>query len=69
MRLLKLTGFKPVLDHCTICKTPVTNGNSYYFYPRDVGIKCSVCARPKRYDPYISAGTLRTLLLGKDMIA
>jgi DNA repair protein RecO (recombination protein O) len=67
MRLLKLTGFEPALDHCIICKTPVTNGNSYYFYPRDGGIKCSVCARPERYDQSISAGTVRTLLLGKDM--
>ncbi len=32
MRLLKLTGFEPTLDHCIICKTPVTNGNAYYFY-------------------------------------
>jgi recombinational DNA repair protein (RecF pathway) len=69
MRLLKLTGFEPVLDHCTLCKTPMTNGNSYCFYPRDGGIKCSVCAWPKRYDRYISAGTLRTLFPGKDMIA
>jgi DNA repair protein RecO (recombination protein O) len=67
MRLLKLTGFEPALERCIICKTPVTNGNSYYFYPRDGGIKCSVCARPERYDQSISTGTVRTLLLGKDM--
>ena len=67
MRLLKITGFEPALDHCTSCKTPVTNGSSYYFYPRDGGIKCASCARPERYDQSISAGTVRTLLLGKDM--
>jgi DNA repair protein RecO (recombination protein O) len=67
MRLLKLTGFEPTLDHCIICKMPVTNGNSYYFYPRDGGIKCSVCAQPEKYDQSISTGTVRTLLLGKDM--
>jgi DNA repair protein RecO (recombination protein O) len=67
MRLLKLTGFEPTLDHCIICKLPVTNGKSYYFYPRDGGIKCSVCARPEKYDQSISTGTVRTLLLGKDM--
>ena len=67
MRLLKLVGFEPAIDHCIICKTPVTNGNSYYFYPQDGGIKCSVCAQPERYDQCISAGTVRTLLLGKDM--
>jgi DNA repair protein RecO (recombination protein O) len=67
MRLLKLTGFEPTLDHCILCKMPVTNGNSYYFDPRDGGIKCSVCARPEKYDQSISTGTVRTLLLGKDM--
>ena len=67
MRLLKLTGFEPALDHCIICKTPVTNGNSYYFHAGEGGIKCSVCAKPQRYEQPISAGTVRTLLLGKDM--
>ncbi|HUN54568.1 MAG TPA: DNA repair protein RecO [Smithella sp.] len=67
MRLLKLTGFEPALDHCIICKTPVTNGNSYYFHASEGGIKCSFCARPQRYEQPISAGTVRTLLLGKDM--
>jgi DNA repair protein RecO (recombination protein O) len=67
MRLLKITGFEPALDHCASCKTPVTNGSSYYFYPREGGIKCSDCTRPEKYDQSISAGTVRTLLLGKDM--
>lgn len=67
MRLLKLAGFEPALDHCVHCKTPVTNGTSYYFYPRDGGIKCAGCAQPERYDQSISVGTVRTLLLGKDM--
>jgi DNA repair protein RecO (recombination protein O) len=67
MRLLKLTGFEPALDHCIICKTPVTNGNAYYFYASEGGIKCSACAKPQRYEQPISTGTVRTLLLGKDM--
>jgi len=67
MHLLKLTGFEPTLDHCIRCKIPITNGTSYYFYPREGGIKCAACARPERYDLPISAGTVRTLLLGKDM--
>ena len=29
--------------------------------------KCAHCAKPQRYDQSISAGTVRTLLLGKDM--
>ncbi|PKN53110.1 MAG: DNA repair protein RecO [Deltaproteobacteria bacterium HGW-Deltaproteobacteria-13] len=67
MRLLKLTGFEPALEHCIVCKTPVTNGNSYYFHAGEGGIKCSACAQPQRYEQPISAGTVRTLLLGKDM--
>lgn len=67
MRLLKLAGFEPALEHCIVCKTPVTNGNSYYFHAHDGGIKCSACATIQRYEQPISAGTVRTLLLGKEM--
>jgi len=67
IRLLKLAGFEPALENCICCKTPLTNGSSYYFYAREGGIKCASCASPERYDQSISAGTVRTLLMGKDM--
>jgi len=67
MRLLKIAGFEPSLSACVRCKTPVTNGASYYFYPNEGGIFCAGCARPERYDQSVSAGAIRTLLLGKDM--
>lgn len=67
MRLLKLAGFEPTIDRCIVCKTPVTNGNSYYFHPHEGGIKCSACAKIQRYEQPISAGTVRMLLMGKDM--
>lgn len=67
MRMLKLARFEPTLDHCIICKIPVTNGSAYYFHAQKGGIKCAHCAKPQRYDQSISAGTVRTLLLGKDM--
>jgi DNA repair protein RecO (recombination protein O) len=67
MRLLKLAGFEPAIDRCIVCKTPVTNGNSYYFHAHEGGIKCNACAKPQRYEQPISAGTVRTLLLGKEM--
>lgn len=67
MRLLKIAGFEPALTACVRCKTPVTNGGTYYFYPKEGGIFCAACARPERYDQSVSAGTVRTLLLGKDM--
>jgi DNA repair protein RecO (recombination protein O) len=67
MRLLKLAGFEPALDRCIVCKTPVTNGNSYYFHASEGGIKCGSCSTPQRYEQPVSAGTVRTLLLGKEM--
>jgi DNA repair protein RecO (recombination protein O) len=67
MRLLKIAGFEPSLSACVRCKTPLTNGSSYYFYPQEGGIFCARCAKPERYDQSVSAGTVRTLLLGKDM--
>lgn len=67
MRLLKIAGFEPALTACARCRTPVTNGKTYYFSPKEGGITCADCARPGRYDQGISAGTVRTLLLGKDM--
>jgi DNA repair protein RecO (recombination protein O) len=67
MRLLRYAGFEPTLEHCLSCKTPVTNGGAYYFHAGEGGIKCSACARPDRYDQSISTGTVRTLILGKDM--
>jgi DNA repair protein RecO (recombination protein O) len=67
MRLLKLAGFEPAIDRCIVCKMPVINGNLYYFHAHEGGIKCSACAKPQRYEQPVSAGTVRTLLLGKEM--
>jgi DNA repair protein RecO (recombination protein O) len=67
IRLLKSAGFEPALEYCIVCKTPVTNGHSYYFHANEGGIKCSACAKVQRYEQPISAGTVRTLLLGKEM--
>lgn len=67
IRLLKLAGFEPILDRCIVCKNPLTNGIPYYFHAQEGGVKCSHCTRPELYDQSVSAGTIRTLLLGKDM--
>lgn len=67
MRLLKIVGFEPELTACVQCKKHVTNGASYYFFPKEGGIFCSSCAQTARYDQRVSAGAVRTLLLGKDM--
>ncbi len=67
IRLLKISGFLPSLETCVRCKAPLANGGAYYFFPREGGILCASCARPERYDQSVSPGTLRTLLLGRDM--
>ena len=67
MRFLKLAGYEPVLDRCVACKTPVGNGEFYHFSVRDGGLKCGGCS-PQNYDSLrISTGTVKSLLLGKDM--
>ena len=67
IRLLKLAGYEPVLDRCIACKTPVVEGDHYHFSVRDGGLKCGVCA-PSHYDSLrVSVGTLKSLLLGKDI--
>ncbi len=67
MRLLKLAGYEPVLDRCVTCKTPVANGNFYHFSVRDGGLKCGACSPQNFSTLRVSAGTIRSLLLGKDM--
>jgi len=67
MRLLSLAGFEPALDRCIICKAPITNGNHYYFFAHEGGIKCCACTKIQRYEQPVSAGAVRVLLLGKDM--
>lgn len=67
LRLLKLTGYEPVLDRCLSCRAPLDPQRTYRFFPQDGGVKCGRCGG----DPYdalpISIGALRTLLLGKEM--
>ncbi len=67
MRLLRIAGYEPTLSTCVRCRQPISNGTDYYFYPKEGGIACLSCAKPERYDQRVSAGTIRTLLLGKDM--
>jgi DNA repair protein RecO (recombination protein O) len=67
MRLLKLVGYEPLLDRCLVCKLPVGDGDSYHFSVTEGGVKCLRCAP---YDTKIlglSVGTIKSLLLGKDM--
>ncbi len=69
MRLLKLVGYEPVLDRCLVCKAPVENGDSYYFSVRDGGVKCAPCSPQESGFLSLSVGTIKSLLLGKDLEA
>ena len=67
MRLLRLAGYEPVLDRCVACKAPVRNGDVYHFSVREGGVKCGSCS-PRNFEPIpISTGTIKSMLLGKDM--
>ena len=72
LRLLKLTGFEPVLDRCAACRTPVDDLRAYcdmslMFNPADGGIKCPGCSFNNRDSFPVSLGTVKTLLMGKEM--
>lgn len=62
-RLLKLTGFQPVLDHCTQCKLPVSKGIRYSFAKEDGGVVCEKCYTGELPVLSMSLGTIKTLHL------
>jgi DNA repair protein RecO (recombination protein O) len=67
IRLLRISGYDPVLDHCISCKTPIGNQAAYRFDAAKGGLTCNVCG-PVRQDAIpASLGTIRTLLLGREM--
>ena len=67
IRLLKLAGYDPVLDRCLLCSTPVGNETTYRFVAANGGLTCLSC-RPDGPDAIpLALGTVRTLLLGRDM--
>ena len=67
MRLLRLVGYEPVLDRCVACKAPLENRDVYHFSVREGGVKCGSCS-PREFEQLsLSPGTIKSLLLGKDM--
>ncbi len=67
IRILKLSGYEPVLDRCQICKAPLSGGSCYRFDPAAGGIACGSCT-PRGPDALpLSLGTIRTLLMGREM--
>ncbi|MBN1663204.1 MAG: DNA repair protein RecO [Deltaproteobacteria bacterium] len=67
MRLLKYSGYEPVLDHCTICRQPVESMAACRFSFAAGGISCNSCYNNSGDCLPVSLGTVKTLLMGKDM--
>ncbi|MBN1382862.1 MAG: DNA repair protein RecO [Deltaproteobacteria bacterium] len=67
MRLLKYSGYEPVLDRCTVCQKPVNELKTCRFNFRDGGINCDHCRNGSFDGLSLSLGTVKSLLLGKDM--
>jgi len=67
IRLLKLMGYDPVLDRCVDCQADLTSSNRYQFHPVAGGLKCGVCSPGDHAHLAVSTGTVRTLLLARDM--
>lgn len=67
VRLLKISGYDPVLDRCICCRKTVAKELAYRFDAARGGVTCSVCASGSREAIPVSLGTIRTLQLGREM--
>ena len=67
IRLLKLAGYDPTLDRCLLCGTPVGTASAHRFFSADGGLTCLSCRPDSAGGVPLSLGTIRTLLLGRDM--
>jgi DNA repair protein RecO (recombination protein O) len=67
IRLLRISGYDPVLDHCISCKTSIAKETAYRFDAAKGGLTCNLCAAGSRDAIPVSLGTIRTLLLGREM--
>lgn len=67
LRLLKAAGFEPVLDRCVTCGTPLEGVEMPRFDCREGGIRCGRCTANGPDVIPVSVGTLKTLLMGRDV--
>lgn len=66
LRLLKLSGYDPILDRCLRCRNPVGTETPHRFVAADGGLMCLRCRPDGAGAIAVSLGTIRTLLLGRD---
>lgn len=67
LRLLKLLGYDPVLDRCMGCKTLLEEMDRILFDPVEGGIRCRKCDLRGRDIYSMMPGTVKLLVLGKNM--
>lgn len=67
IRLLKFSGYEPVLDRCIACKKPVSDAYTYRFHVKEGGLRCSACCPSGFGSLPVSFGAIRTLLMGKEI--
>ncbi len=67
LRLLRIAGYDPVLDHCLSCRAPLGNKAAYRFDLVKGGIICNAC-KPSAADAIpVSLGTIKTLIMAREM--
>jgi len=71
IRHLKLSGFAPALDRCILCNSPLDSRQQYVFSIAQGGLHCRSCfsKSPDSNILPVSLGTIKTLLLGKEIEA
>jgi DNA repair protein RecO (recombination protein O) len=69
IRLLKISGYDPVLDRCLACGKPLTDTLKYRFDLAKGGIVCGGCRQEADGENSlpVSLGTIKTLALGRQM--
>jgi len=67
IRLLGISGYDPVLDLCLACKKPIGKEASYCFDAARGGLTCNHCGDGSPDAIPVSLGTIRTLLMGRQM--
>lgn len=67
VRFLSLLGYQPQLEGCLICGQRLSDGETFWFSPVRGGIVCDRCSPGLGKLSPTSLGTLRILLLARDM--
>ena len=67
LRLMQLSGYDPVLEGCVCCNTPLDDMEAPCFSAPDGGILCRKCSRQRADTIPVSMGTLKLLLMSKEM--